>query len=240
MRGHAAGPFDRLGNLRVQAVLIMTVGLTQQLYIEASPTNPVLMRITPNVNTAVVGGTNVLLIGTPITPNLYYASGDVVPGTGGFGTEKKFELIANTTLVASLTSAAIAATGTLTVTSITSADTQTVTIGGVTYTFNTSLTNTANNVLIGGSITNMMANLVLAINAGSGAGTNYGTGTVANPSVSATSAIGVLTATAKTPGTVGNAIGTTETLSNGAWGASTLAGGANATTTGQINLYIDV
>lgn len=239
MRGHAKGPFDRDSNLRVQAVLIMTVGLTQTLNIEASPTDPVLLKITPNVDSAITGGTNALIVGKPGNSTFFLAGGDTTPGTPGIGTEKKFVLVANTQLIAILTSNAIAATGTLTVTSITSADSQTVTIGGVTYTFNTSLTNTANNVLIGGSITNMMANLALAINAGAGAGTNYGTGTVANPSVTATSAIGVLTATAITAGTVGNAIATTETLSNGAWGNTTLTGGQNATAAGQMTLFVD-
>lgn len=239
MRGHATGPFDRQANLRVQAVLIMTVGLTQQLNIFASPTDPVLLKIRPCVETAITGGTNVLLVGTSGTPNFFLGSGDSTPGTVGVGTEKTFEVIANTTLIAALTSTPIAATGMLTVSSTTGANTQTLTIGGQTYTLNTSLTNTANNVLIGASVTAMAANLASAINAGAGSGTTYGAGTVANASVTATSALGVLTVTAITPGTVGNAIGTTDTLTNSAWGASTLTGGANATTAGQMTLYID-
>lgn len=239
MRGHAQGPFDRQANLRVQAVLIMTVGLTQTLNVFASPTDPVLLRIQPNVDSAITGGTNALLLGNPSNASAYFASGDTTPGTPGLGTEKKFVLIANTTLIASLTSVAIAASGALTISATTSADTQTVTVGGVTYTLNTSLTNTANNVLIGVSTTTMAANLASAINAGAGAGTTYGTGTVANPSVTATSALGVLTVTAITPGTVGNAIATTETLSNGAWANTTLTGGQNATAAGQMTLFVD-
>lgn len=119
------------------------------------------------------------------------------------------------------------ATGVLTITADTSANTQTVTIGGQTYTFLTSLVNTANNVLIGGSPTNMAANLALAINGGSGSGTNYGTGTPVNTQVTATAASGVLTITAINGGTAANSIATTTTLSNGTWGASTLAGGLN-------------
>lgn len=242
MRGHAKGPFDRQANLRVQAVLICLVGIAQTLYVEASPTNPVLVTFVPNVDVATSGGTDVILVGTPTSPNAYYASGDIAPGTPGLGTVKKFVLIANTTIIASLTSVAIAASGVLTISAITSADTQTVTIGGQTYTFHTSLsgfTTTPNAVLIGADTTAMAANLAAAINAGAGAGTTYGTGTVANASVSAVAALGVVTLAAKTAGTVGNAIATTETLSNGAFGAATLAGGSNPSTVGQITLFVD-
>ncbi len=122
---------------------------------------------------------------------------------------------------------AVAAGGVLTL-SGNAADTETVTIGTVTYTFQTTLTDTANNVLIGASAAASIANLVAAITAGAGAGTNYGTGTVANPF--ATAAVGAsdtMTVTASATGVNGNTIPTTETLSNGSFAAATLSGGSN-------------
>lgn len=239
MRGHAQGPFDRQCNLRVQAVLILAVGIAQTINVVASPTDPVEIVFSPWVDTAVSGGTNSFIVGTPSLPHTYYASGDVDPTALGHGTVKTIKLVANTTIIASLTSVAVASTGVLTLSAITSANSQTVTIGGQVYTYNTSLTNTANNVLIGADTTAMAANLAAAINAGSGAGTTYGTGTVANASVSAVAALGVVTLTAKTPGTVGNAIATTETLSNGAFANATLTGGSNASTAGAMTLFLN-
>jgi hypothetical protein len=241
MRGHATGPFDKQSNLRVQNVLILTPNTTKQLFIEASPIDPVLLLISPNVDSAITGGTNSLLIGTSTDDNAYFDTGDTTPGTPGLATAKRFVLTAATTLVAKLTSLAIAAAKALTISAITGANTQTVTIGGVTYTFNTALTNTANNVLIGADATAMGANLAAAINAGAGAGTTYGTGTVANPSVTASASLGVVTVTARTPGSSGNAIAIAETLTNGSWagGATTLSGGANAATAGQMTVFID-
>ena len=118
------------------------------------------------------------------------------------------------------------ASGTLTM-SGTAGDTETVTIGSVTYTFQTVLTDSANNVLIGANQTESMANLAAAITAGAGVGTTYGTGTVAHPDVTATSNAAVLTVTALEAGADGNDIATTETLTNGAFGAATLTGGAD-------------
>lgn len=62
----------------------------------------------------------------------------------------------------------------------------TVTIGGVTYTFKTTLTGAANEVLIGASAAIALDNLKEAVNDVGTEGTNYGTGTVANPYVTAT------------------------------------------------------
>jgi hypothetical protein len=244
MRGHAKGPFDIQANLRVQAVLILMPGETKQVYIDASPTEPVLLNIAPNVDTAVTGGTNSLLIGTSTDDNAYFDTGDTTPGTPGLATAKRFVLTAATTLIAKLTSLAIAAAKALTISAITDADTQTVTIGGVVYTLHTSLsgfTATPGAVLIGADATAMGNNLAAAINAGAGAGTTYGTGTVANPSVTASANTGVVTVTARTPGSSGNAIAISETLTNSAWagGATTLSGGANAATAGQITVFID-
>jgi flagellin len=113
---------------------------------------------------------------------------------------------------------------------VTAADT--VLIGGTTYTFVASLTGAANQVLIGTGNTSALLNLQSAVNGTAGAGTTYGTGTVANGSVVASGAsASTLTFTAKLPGTAGNAItSTTGTPANEAFTAGTLAGGTTGDT----------
>ena len=89
---------------------------------------------------------------------------------------------------------------------------------------------TANDVLIGANAESAIDNLVLAITHGATEGTNYGTGTTASIQVTAVkSTASTMTATALVAGATGNSIGTTETLSNGSWGAVTLAMGHNDT-----------
>lgn len=105
---------------------------------------------------------------------------------------------------------------------------ETVTIGGVVYTFRASLnaTPTANEVLIGTSEVTTAANLAAAINHGPGEGVVYGTPTLPNPNVTATSAAGVVTVTARQPGPAGNAITIAEASTVGSWaGAATVLGG---------------
>jgi hypothetical protein len=121
--------------------------------------------------------------------------------------------------------AAAAATGTLTFSGVgTAADT--ITIGTRTYTLVAALT-AANQVLIGASVTASAANLVAAINGAAGAGTTYGADTVSHPSVTASSAVGVVTITAKELGPNGNDVVTTEAGTGTSFGAATLAGGRN-------------
>jgi len=75
-----------------------------------------------------------------------------------------------------------------------------------------------------GSITNLTA----AINLGSGSGTGYAASMVLNVHVTATdNADSTMLVTSKIAGVVGNAYGSTETLSNGSWGAATLENGAD-------------
>lgn len=105
----------------------------------------------------------------------------------------------------------------------------TVTIGAVVYTFVTASPSDVFEVLVGDTTADSIDNLVAAINAGDGEGSEYGEGTTAHPSVSAEVGIGtIMIVTARVPGAAGNAIGTTETLSDGVWGGATLTGGANA------------
>lgn len=66
----------------------------------------------------------------------------------------------------------------------------TITIDGITYTYSTAISATAEEpykVLVGASPTASLANLILAIDKGATAGTNYGLGTVAHPRVSGVS-----------------------------------------------------
>lgn len=123
-------------------------------------------------------------------------------------------------------SAYIAASGLLTASSIVS-DGETVTVDGVIYTFKTTLTGAAFEVLIGVSTATALANLKSAMNLTGTIGTDYGTGTTKHP----TTGGGTLTSTtlvlnANTVGTAGNSITTTETGANLSFGAVTLSGGA--------------
>jgi hypothetical protein len=83
-------------------------------------------------------------------------------------------------------------------------------------------------VLIGADADGSLNNLIAAINGAAGAGTTYGTGTVAHPTVTA----GTVTAhafvvTARTAGIAGNLIATTEDDAHLSWGAVTLASGGS-------------
>ena len=136
---------------------------------------------------------------------------------------------ANTTLyVREAAGATVAATGVLTLTGNAVAG-ETVTIGGVTYTFVTGDAGAVPYaVKVGAAATNTLDHLWHAITAGAGAGTEYGTGTAAHPSVTAAAGAGdTIDVTALTAGAAGNSIGTTETMTAGSWGASTLTGGSD-------------
>lgn len=119
-----------------------------------------------------------------------------------------------------------AATATLTASGVFT-NTQTVVIGGKTYTTQTSLTNSDGNVLIGADAAATLQNLYDAINLTGTAGTQYAAAMTINPEVKATAVTATtLVCTAKTPGSVGNLIATTETQTNAAWGGSVMASGA--------------
>jgi len=124
------------------------------------------------------------------------------------------------------------AQGTLTVTTI--ADTETLVLAGKTYTFQTTLTDSNGNVLIGADNTATMVNLAAAINLGAGAGTKYADSMTANPHCSAAASDETLIATAKVGGTVGDLIGCSDSLTSAAWDAATLgtttAGAGSAAT----------
>lgn len=118
------------------------------------------------------------------------------------------------------------ATGTLTSDATAPSDGETVVIGGVTYTYKTTLTGAAFEVLIGANAAAALTNLKSAINASAGAGTTYGTGTTAHPSVTATTSTSTTQVVqAIAAGTPGNAITTIETSAHLSWGGATLSGG---------------
>lgn len=105
---------------------------------------------------------------------------------------------------------------------------ETVVVGGVTYTWRASVSTTANEVLVGASAAASAQNLYDAINATAAqSGVTFGSLTVVNPEVRA-SAVTATTVVvqAKLPGSVGNHIPSTETMTNASWGAAVLAGGS--------------
>lgn len=104
---------------------------------------------------------------------------------------------------------------------------ETVTIGAKTYTFQ-GTPSTANDVKIGDTASDTLDNLVAAINGAAGAGTLYGTGTTANADATAAAGEGdTVTLTAVADGAAGSLVATTETLADGSFGATTLAGGVD-------------
>lgn len=117
------------------------------------------------------------------------------------------------------------AAGTLTTTGVFS-DGETVTIGAQTYTLKSPFVDAANNIDASGTTAATLDNLKRAINGDGVAGTNYGTGTVVNASVWATSTATTLDLLAKVGGTGGNSVATTETCANASFGGATLSGGA--------------
>lgn len=104
---------------------------------------------------------------------------------------------------------------------------ETVTVGSKVYTFQTALTNVDGNVKIGATTALSLTNLINAINLNAGVvGTDYATLMTVHPTVSAAQSAGTTaTLTAKTGGTAGNSLASTETLTNGSFAAVTLLGG---------------
>lgn len=129
------------------------------------------------------------------------------------------------------TAAGTKASTTLTSDTTAPANNSTIVIGSITYTYKTSLTGAAYEVLIGASAAAALDNLKLAINAGSGAGTNYGTGTLAHPFVIATTNTDTTQVIqAKTPGTAANSIATTQAgTSHCTWAGATINSGTPGT-----------
>jgi hypothetical protein len=115
---------------------------------------------------------------------------------------------------------------------------ETVTIGAVVYTWATTPTTTANQVKVGASAAESIDNLVAAINLAAGAGTLYGSATVIHPTVSAVRSASTCVLTAKVKGTAGNALASTETMTNAAFGGAVFTGGVDATASQAIAALI--
>ena len=117
--------------------------------------------------------------------------------------------------------AAAVAKATLTLTDVPHAD-NTVIVAGETYTFKASVTTGEREVKIGATAEASIDNLVAAITAGTGGGSLYGSLTVAN--VGATAVKGsasTMVASARVPGTAGNALTSAGTMTHGSWDAAT-------------------
>lgn len=118
----------------------------------------------------------------------------------------------------------VAAVGTITVSSTGPVEGDTFEIGGRVYTFR-AVPSAPYDIDINVTPATQATNIAAAINAGAGAGTVYGTGTVAHPDVSAGASSAVVTVTALTLGTAGNAISLSESATNVAASGAALAGG---------------
>lgn len=106
---------------------------------------------------------------------------------------------------------------------------ETITIGTTTYTMVTELSGAPFEVLIGANTAAALDNLKSAINKDAGEGTTYGTGTQANPDVTATTNTDTAqTVEAHRVGTYANTIPTTETCANASWAGATLTGGTES------------
>lgn len=118
------------------------------------------------------------------------------------------------------------ASGTLTSNATAPSNNDTVSIGGVVYTFKTTLTGAPYEVLIGASAAVALDNFKEAVNAGTGAGTVFGTGTLANPYVVATTNTNTTQVVeARRSGVEWNQVATVESAATLSWGGGTLAGG---------------
>lgn len=131
----------------------------------------------------------------------------------------------------------VAATGVLTLTA-NAADTETVTIDTKVYQFQTALTDVDGNVLIGATASDSLDNLIAAITLGAGSGTLYATSMTLHPTVTGAAGAGdTVDATAKSAGTAGNSIVTTETMGTGSWGGGTLSGGTGVAPNGGVDYF---
>lgn len=123
---------------------------------------------------------------------------------------------------------------------------ETVTVDEEVYSFVDVLSETngadaiANQVLFGSDSASALDNLKLAINHGATEGTNYSTGSVVHPTVTATTNTNTAqTVEAKVKGTAAESIAVDDTLSNGAWADTTLAGGVDGTVGNAREILVD-
>lgn len=107
-------------------------------------------------------------------------------------------------------------------------DTETYTVGAVVYTMVAAPPASANQVQIGASVQETIANLVAAINATGTTPDQYGAGTVENPDAAAAEITGDRALIyAREPGSPGNSIATTTTATGSSFNFATLSGGGD-------------
>lgn len=172
--------------------------------------------ITGDVAIDISGGTK-----TQATENLTLTGVAVEGETFTVGTEV-YEIIAGGTLIGSNIAIDVSAfmtrsQGLLTLGGAIPSDTETIDVGGQVYTWKTTLSGAADEILIGITIDDCVDNITYGINAGIGEGVLYGTGTVTN--LRATAAKTAATTTVITSivyGTYGDTVATTETMGDGA------------------------
>lgn len=147
---------------------------------------------------------------------------------GGIDATFKLQSGASTDLTGVFQHSIIPAVGLLTLTDQPH-DTETVVIDGKTYTFLAALLDVDGNVHISHTDTSgSIDNLIAAIMLGAGAGTAYAASMTVHPSVAAVAGAGLTMAvTSHVKGTSANSIATTETLTDGAFGAGTLGSGVD-------------
>lgn len=127
-------------------------------------------------------------------------------------------------------------TGTAPTTTLTSTgvaqNNETMTLAGQSgtrvYTFKTTLTGAANEILIGAAATNTLDNIKDAINGtavSGGPGTTYGTGTVRNQDFTAGTKTATTLVIASTDTNANSSAGTTETLANFSFTGATMSAG---------------
>lgn len=117
----------------------------------------------------------------------------------------------------------------------------TITVAGVVYKLVDALTGAANEILIADTAAHTRDNFVAGVNAAAGAGTTYGLGTVANPSVSAAaSSTADVILTARIKGTAGNSIAISEsgTGFSFAGAATVLAGGTDTSASDFTTIFV--
>lgn len=121
-------------------------------------------------------------------------------------------------------------------------DAETITLGAVTYTLKDTLGGggtTANQIKIAASTALTLDNIKSAVNLTGTPGTDYGSATVIHPTITATTnADTTQLFVAKVTGTGGNALASTETCANSAFGAATLASGANPTAENGTDAFV--
>lgn len=138
----------------------------------------------------------------------------------------KFQTGASTDMSGVFQHALIPAGGILTL-AANSGNTETVVLDTKTYTLQDTLTDVDGNVHIShADASGTIDNLIAAITLGAGSGTAYAASMTLHPTVTAAAGAGdTIEVTAKTKGTSGNSIASTETLADGSFANSTLADG---------------